>query len=212
MDSNGLLFYGLLQNNSVVYLNTSGIGNTSNSHAKEVLLIQNDADLQWPDTFAFDDQGYLYTVSNRIQRFTTGTMDWSEVNFRVARVFIGSLSYQYGKDEKVQNKMEVSTEEPEISVTNPTNLDNNAPDTPVGVQTKDIYSHADHHDENSNDLGSGDHGDHHHHSHQHGDIYGPARAASSGAGESSSSPTSVSEHLPVMLFLCVLMYNPALRP
>ncbi len=91
MDSQGLLFYGLLQNNSIVYVNTSvPKTNSYDPYQKEVLLVQNDFDLQWPDTFAFDQEGYLYTVSNRLQRYPTNSYDWNEVNFRVARIFVGS--------------------------------------------------------------------------------------------------------------------------
>jgi hypothetical protein len=55
MDSKGLLFYGLLSSNGVAYFNTSEP--SLNATSNEVLLIQNDVDLQWADTFAFDDKG-----------------------------------------------------------------------------------------------------------------------------------------------------------
>jgi hypothetical protein len=99
MDSKGLLFYGLLQKNSVNYWNSSS-GTKLNSADGELVVV-NDIDLQWPDTFAFDDHGYLYVTTNRLQRFSTNTLDPKESNFRVARMFIGTKSYMHSASEPV---------------------------------------------------------------------------------------------------------------
>lgn len=90
MDAGGLLYYGNLQNSSIVYVNTK-----SDNFLDEVVLAQDDVHLQWPDTFAFDEKGYLYAVSNRIHRHFSQTLDRTVANFRVVRVFIGSRSYMF---------------------------------------------------------------------------------------------------------------------
>jgi len=61
----------------------------------EVTLVENEGDLQWPDTFAFDADGYLYATTNRLHRYDTNTLDFSQLNFRVIRVYTGSKSYMY---------------------------------------------------------------------------------------------------------------------
>lgn len=101
MDSTGLLFMGQMEHNAVSYFNTTKLS-SSYSLSKvdhlfepEVVIMQDDIDLQWPDTFAFDNQGYLYLTTCRNQRFFSNTMDFNDVNFRVVRVFVGSRSYMY---------------------------------------------------------------------------------------------------------------------
>lgn len=212
MDSQGLLFYGLLPNNSVSYVNTSSTGDFH----KEVLLVHNDADLQWPDTFAFDDKGYLYAVPNRLQLFSTNTLDWTEVNFRVVRVFIGSRSYMFSAKDKV-SPVPPQVDSSSSVVNSPTNLDTGAPDQPVGLdKDRDIYKHHSGDDANDNDEGGNgnewntESDSNRHHSRQHGN-HGAGNEAN-GMDHSTNSAPTVNEQLPVILFLSVLMYNPALRP
>ncbi|CAL8145841.1 unnamed protein product [Orchesella dallaii] len=92
MDAVGNIYYGILSNNSVVYSNTT---TEQIDETTEVLLVQDDVELQWVDTFAFDEEGYIYMTSNRLHRFSTETYDFSQDNFRVVRVFVGSKSYMY---------------------------------------------------------------------------------------------------------------------
>ncbi|ODM90687.1 Protein yellow [Orchesella cincta] len=199
MDSQGFLFYGLLANNSIVYFNTTSGRVDDNS---EVLLVQNDVDLQWVDTFAFDNQGYLYMTTNRMQRYSTGTFDFSEVNFRVARVFIGSKSYMFSKEDKVvPPPTEPTSSSGEITM-NPTNLDENAPDKPVLVgldKDNEKYKHSGETEQeiDNNQLGTGNDHENHHHDHQ--PTY-----------DSKSSAPKTNEHVPVVIFLTVLMFSPGL--
>ncbi|CAL8145826.1 unnamed protein product [Orchesella dallaii] len=176
MDSEGFLFYGLLANNSVVYFNTTS-GRVDES--SEVLLVQNDVDLQWVDTFAFDNEGYLYMTTNRMQRYSTNTFDFSETNFRVARVFTGSKSYMYSAKDKVITlaTTEISLGSGENTMS-PTNLDDNAPDKPVLVGLDKDSEKYEHSGENigdavdTNQIGSGSQQQQHqnHHDHQHGEV------------------------------------------
>jgi sugar lactone lactonase YvrE len=100
MDSQGLLFYGVLSSNAVSYWNSSSSYLNSSNTA---LLVQNDIELQWPDTFSFDDNGYLYASTNRLPRFISNSYDFSDINFRVVRVFVGTKSYQHSATEAVVN-------------------------------------------------------------------------------------------------------------
>jgi len=97
MDSTGLLFFGDLASSSVSYWNSSTSSKLSSNNTN--LLIQNDIELQWPDTFAFDNNGYLYATTIRLQRFISSSYDFSDINFRVIRVFIGTKSYQHSASE-----------------------------------------------------------------------------------------------------------------
>ena len=101
MDSKGLLFYGDLSSNAVSYWNSSASSYLNSSNGN--LLVQNDIDLQWPDTFAFDNNGYLYATTNRIHRFISNSYDLNDINFRVIRVYIGTKSYQHSASEAVAN-------------------------------------------------------------------------------------------------------------
>ncbi|ODM92042.1 Protein yellow [Orchesella cincta] len=89
MDAQGNLYFGKLTTNALVYINAS------QKQMDESFVAQNDEDLQWVDTFGFDNQGYLYMTTNRMQRFESNTLDFGDTNFRVVRVFIGSKSCMY---------------------------------------------------------------------------------------------------------------------
>ena len=55
--------------------------------------------LQWLDTLAFDEQGGLYVTANRLQRYITGTMDFtgaSGSNIFVHRFDVGIRGYIQG--------------------------------------------------------------------------------------------------------------------
>ena len=60
-----------------------------------VLVVNNSLTMQWPDTFAFDEDGWLWFVSNRLHLFSTNTMTFTgpEVNVRIWKVFVGEKSY-----------------------------------------------------------------------------------------------------------------------
>ncbi|CAL8147985.1 unnamed protein product [Orchesella dallaii] len=96
MDSVGNLYYGLYSNNSVAYFNSRNEQGT--------VLVRNDEDIQWPDSFGFDNEGYLYFTANKLQRFlVTNMYDFSQQNFRVARFFVGNKSYMYNSSTRRKN-------------------------------------------------------------------------------------------------------------
>lgn len=57
--------------------------------------------MQWPDTFAWDDDGYLYFSSNKLQRYIFKTMQFDGSdgsNFRIWKVKTNSSSYLKSSD------------------------------------------------------------------------------------------------------------------
>ena len=61
----------------------------------QTLLAQNDKDLIWPDTFAMDEEGYLYFTTNKLPFILNDKLDWEqdESHFRVIRVFVNDKGY-----------------------------------------------------------------------------------------------------------------------
>ena len=61
----------------------------------QTLLAQNDKDLIWADTFAMDEEGYLYFTTNKLPFILNDKLDWEqdESHFRVIRVFVNDKGY-----------------------------------------------------------------------------------------------------------------------
>ena len=61
----------------------------------QTLLAQNDKDLIWADTFAMDEEGYLYFTTNKLPFVLNDKLDWEqdESHFRVIRVFVNDKGY-----------------------------------------------------------------------------------------------------------------------
>jgi sugar lactone lactonase YvrE len=92
MDANGVLYYGLLGTSGINSWNTS---EASITDANQVVVAQNDEDLQWPDTFAIDQEGYLYATPNRLHLYNSNSLNFTDVNFRVVRFCIHTKSYMF---------------------------------------------------------------------------------------------------------------------
>lgn len=63
------------------------------------LVYSNRATMVWPDGFAFDQQGFLYVISNKVFNYIDlrRTPEISrDTPFRVLRTFTGTRSYLYG--------------------------------------------------------------------------------------------------------------------
>lgn len=89
MDNYGILYYGLQDMHAIAMWNTSQM--PLNEH--QTIIAHDDVDLQWPDTFCFDGQGYLWFTTNRLQNY--GKLDPEDFNFRVIRMNVNALSYMY---------------------------------------------------------------------------------------------------------------------
>ncbi|XP_033215092.1 protein yellow-like [Belonocnema kinseyi] len=102
MSSNGILYYGLLADDAVAYWNTSHRGNSgyqSPSFATGQRIFSRDHLLmQWPDTFAFDEEGYLWCVTNKLQNLIANRYNISDDNFRVIKSNARARNYQYYED------------------------------------------------------------------------------------------------------------------
>ena len=102
MTSTGTLFFGLLANNFVAYWNTPQIFGQSSgldSGLKVDILAKDDNLLQWPDTFAIDEEGYLWCVTNALQNFSKENFNPNSTNYRVIKFMTTrTRSYQYFQD------------------------------------------------------------------------------------------------------------------
>lgn len=104
MDENGVLYYGLLGDNSIAKWDsktpfTSG----------QKIIARDTTYIQWPDSLAFDMSGNLLVVTNRLQKFIYGQMNLSEPNFRILEANIGAKSYIYGVPKEIPENKEIST-------------------------------------------------------------------------------------------------------
>lgn len=107
MDQNGVLYYGLLADNSIARWDS----NTPFSDSQKVIT-RDKAYLQWPDSLAFDMSGNLLVVTNKLQKFIYGKLNLTEPNFRILQGNVGAKSYLY------------SGEMSSTSTMNPSNMDN----------------------------------------------------------------------------------------
>eukprot|EP01124_Arcella_intermedia_P016930 TRINITY_DN2354_c0_g1_i1.p1 TRINITY_DN2354_c0_g1~~TRINITY_DN2354_c0_g1_i1.p1 ORF type:complete len:392 (-),score=56.59 TRINITY_DN2354_c0_g1_i1:96-1271(-) len=88
-----VLYFGKLEDSAVMEWDVT----TPLSSAR--VVVSDSFSSQWPDTFAWDLEGYLYFVSNKLQKFLFGQMkfDGSDgANFRIWRVYTGMKSYLTG--------------------------------------------------------------------------------------------------------------------
>lgn len=92
--SDGNLYFGITESNAVGYWNVSASPNAVTTN----ILVTNNATMQWPDTFAFDENNLLFTAS-KLQLWWSGTMkfDGSDgPNYRIWSVPIDGGSYLTG--------------------------------------------------------------------------------------------------------------------
>lgn len=91
MDNLGILFYGLLNENSIAQWDSIKSFTLENQE----VIAQDRYHIQWVDGMGFDEAGFLYVVVNKFQRFIHRQLDLSQVNFRILQSKTGSLSYIY---------------------------------------------------------------------------------------------------------------------
>ncbi|BFZ25282.1 hypothetical protein BsWGS_28321 [Bradybaena similaris] len=97
------LFYGALDLNAVYFwdaekdMNDQSVGIDKVKLATQVELVRNDTHMPWPDSFAFDDQGWLWFVANSLHTFIE--LKGSPINL-VWKVFVNETSYLYGADRR----------------------------------------------------------------------------------------------------------------
>ncbi|KZC05724.1 PREDICTED: protein yellow [Dufourea novaeangliae] len=95
MSATGVLYFGLLADDAVSLWDTK----TSASFNTGQRVISRDHErMQWPDTFAFDEDGNFYCVTNAMQNILNNRVNASMPNYRVVRAETGMKSYQYFED------------------------------------------------------------------------------------------------------------------
>lgn len=91
MDNRGILYYGLLKEHAIAQWDSFQSFAISNQH----IIAKDDDFIQWIDGMTIDEYGYLYVVVNRLHNFVAGRLNPNEVNFRILRAKVGSLSYVF---------------------------------------------------------------------------------------------------------------------
>lgn len=87
-DNKGEIYYGILP------LDAVGKWNTSKALQTAVIVEENHDIIKWPDSFAFNNKGDLYLITNSILFFSRNTIDINKINFRIIKLHTGSASYQ----------------------------------------------------------------------------------------------------------------------
>lgn len=109
---NSRLYYGALSLNSVYFwdpeqdMRSQGVGIDNVTLQNQTLLVRNDSAMQWPDTFAFDNKGWLWFTSDRLPLFwanglPNGTQG-GEPFMRIWKVYVNETSYLYQADKRTQ--------------------------------------------------------------------------------------------------------------
>ncbi|XP_012942064.1 protein yellow isoform X2 [Aplysia californica] len=102
------LYYGALSKNAVYYWDIEKDMRDQNKDISHVTLntqtqlVKDDLKMQWPDTFAIDEEGYLWFTADRLQLLFTNTMNFTgpEINMRIYKVFINETSYLHEAESK----------------------------------------------------------------------------------------------------------------
>lgn len=92
MDNQGNLYYGLLNLYAIAKWNAYKPFNTTK------IIDQDDKTLIWPDSFAFDNEGFIYILANGINKYFNPFYPLqlsSEIKFRIMRLYTGTKSYLY---------------------------------------------------------------------------------------------------------------------
>lgn len=106
MSAKGVLYFGLLADDAVAMWDTK----QSNSFTTGQRVISRDhVRMQWPDTFAFDEDGNFYCVTNSFQNVLNNRVNVTAPNYRVVRARTGVKSYQYLEDGSAPEQPEIPT-------------------------------------------------------------------------------------------------------
>ncbi|XP_066596377.1 dopaminechrome tautomerase-like [Prorops nasuta] len=95
MSAKGVLYFGLLADDAVAMwdsLSSPSFNNGQRTISRDHFL------MQWPDTFAFDEDGNIWCISNSLQNFLTNQVNPNVTNYRAIRSKAMSKSYQYLED------------------------------------------------------------------------------------------------------------------
>ncbi|CAK9802204.1 Protein yellow [Anthophora plagiata] len=106
MSAKGVLYFGLLADDAVAMWDTK---QSSSFTTGQRVIARDHTRLQWPDTFAFDEDGNLYCVTNALQNILRLRVNSSISNYRVIRAKTGVKSYQYLEDGTAPEQPDIPT-------------------------------------------------------------------------------------------------------
>lgn len=92
MDSKGNLYYGMLSSYAI------GKWNTNKPFESARKMDSNRRTMIWPDSFAFDLNGFMYVLTNGINKFFKQHYELRlspEIKFRILKINVGTNSYLY---------------------------------------------------------------------------------------------------------------------
>lgn len=106
------LYYGALGLNAMYYwdpekdMADQKVGMDKVTLATEVLLAQNNDTMQWPDTLALDNKGWLWFTADRLPLFWQKGIPNDTANneafMRIWKVYVGEMGYLYQADIRTQ--------------------------------------------------------------------------------------------------------------
>lgn len=92
MSATGVLYFGLLADDAIAMWDTKN----SPSFTTGQRIISRDHKLtQWPDSFAFDEEGNFWCVTNMLQNFLNNRVNIDVPNYRFIKMRLGIRNYQY---------------------------------------------------------------------------------------------------------------------
>ncbi|XP_022920917.1 dopaminechrome tautomerase-like [Onthophagus taurus] len=91
IDNEGNLYYGLLDSYGIAKWNIYEPINSTK------IIEENNSTIIWPDSFSFDNQGFIYVLTNGIHKFFNPTVkhDTTSTKFRLMKLYTGTKSYMY---------------------------------------------------------------------------------------------------------------------
>ena len=92
MSNTGVLYMGLLADDAVSMWDSK---NNPSFVTGQRIISRDHHLMQWPDTFAFDDKGQLWCMTNRLHTFLDNASDINKANFRAIMSKVNMKSYQY---------------------------------------------------------------------------------------------------------------------
>lgn len=99
MSNTGILYFGLLADDAVSMWNSNSSTAEHPTFAIGQRIVSRDHHLmQWPDSFAFDSEGSVWCITNRLHLFLDDALNVDEPNFRAIKSRVNLMNYQYYKN------------------------------------------------------------------------------------------------------------------
>lgn len=105
MSASGVLYFGLIADDAIAAWDIKSEPNFSNGQR---IIAREHETMQWPDVFATDDDGNLWSVTNTLQTYINHKVNTNRVNYRIQKMTIGKKGYQYHEDGSAPELPEVT--------------------------------------------------------------------------------------------------------